>query len=278
MLEENADYAVSDFEDGDEDIIDNVEVNKDIIDDGEANTEFYAQWNGSTVFLTHYSKQHDAFIDRVVLSYLEVLIGSLEERVKTSKIISLFKVFIPDYAFIEICCSKQNYTKSDYASKRERKKMLKEIKFGEKQIKKIGELFSFIDAVQLMKEWKQFRIEILDASENSSWTFLSWTKYVLCNPNFAQYEMIIEAVAAMTVAPTSSVNCERGFSLMNLIKTYLLNGLQTNALNDRMVIASNKKEYNIEWFMENKLKIAELFEKMKARKGPYNSNNTKKKN
>ena len=262
---------MSDFEDEEE--------VKAVIDDQQSGSEShqkYARWRDTNIYFTNYDEAHDGYIDEVMLDYLEALIASFKERVKTAKNLSLFKILLPEFTLAIIFRLKSDFNCREYEGdcKRAVKKFLRTICFGDEQIKKIGNLFDFVDSSQLLNEWDSFRVILyLAATNKQKWTFQSWTQSILTNESHQEnYPMIVSCFAVLVVSPSTSVNCERGFSLMNLIKTYLLNRLLTEQLNNRMTIASNKKQYGIGWYMDRQNEIAQRFNSIKDRRGPYQKN------
>ena len=87
-------------------------------------------------------------------------------------------------------------------------------------------------------------------------------KYIIISTN-----PLHASIAGIT--PLTSCNCERGFSLMNLVKKYLSNRMGNTLLSDIMRIKDSEQEWGYESYLDKSLEITKLFEQMKDRKGPY---------
>ena len=89
-----------------------------------------------------------------------------------------------------------------------------------------------VDSVQL--EWTLLKNDLYSGNDAEEIKNLSWHEI---NQKWrSQYENILTVIDPLLCLPSSSTECERGFSLMKNIKTNVQNSLKENSLCDFMVI------------------------------------------
>ena len=89
-----------------------------------------------------------------------------------------------------------------------------------------------VDSVQL--EWTLLKNDLYSGNDAEEIKNLSWREI---NQKWrSQYENILAVIDLLLCLPSSSTECERGFSLMKNIKTNVRNSLKENSLCDFMVI------------------------------------------
>ena len=87
------------------------------------------------------------------------------------------------------------------------------------------------------------------------------------------YIKTIKTISCTGVAPFTSCNCERGFSLMNLIKNFQSNRMGNDLLGDIMRIKDGEDDCHYDFYLDKSTDITKLFAEEKERKCPYDGSN-----
>ena len=96
----------------------------------------------------------------------------------------------------------------------------------------------------------------------------------IINKYYAKYyDQICICYKILGVVPLTSCNCERGFSIMNIIKNYLSNHLSTKMVDYILRINDKKDEYDVYHYLDRSQEITNISDDMKdsRRRGPYSS-------
>eukprot|EP01083_Nonionella_stella_P072166 194393_1 len=141
-----------------------------------------------------------------------------------------------------MCCTQlyNEFSIEDYdlfTSDEEIIEYLKRIKYGESHIEKIRTIFpDLMDYDSLLQEWTAHRHHVFIAHLKDLGYKRFWTQYLRndvwmeANPDLTILSLILVVICL------ASVNCERGFSLMNIIKGILSNRLRVELVCDLMTI------------------------------------------
>ncbi len=108
---------------------------------------------------------------------------------------------------------------------------------------KKGSLDPPIDAEDAIREWPVFKNYMFSASHETGDTTVSFgsitERLVASRDVVDQFPNMTKLIAICRVLPSSSVECERGFSTQNLIKTRLRCSLSIQALDHNMRLSLN---------------------------------------
>ena len=97
-----------------------------------------------------------------------------------------------------------------------------------------------------------------------------WYQYTSNDDCVESNEHLNTLVVMLIVVCLASVNCERGFSLMNIIKYWLSNRMRTELVDAILSIKDSGWTLNDEILLHEK-KIINKFKANKKRRGEYNT-------
>lgn len=165
------------------------------------------------------SKYRQIF-DSTMKMFLEILIKNISERLGDLEIVKIFNIFVP---------SNMPEDKSKLST------------FGDSEILKMYELLACHESYktkkdQLQSEWSIFREFMFNRCRNMN--FESFLSFIHVNDFICeQYPLIYSLIEYAAVIPLQTVDCERGFSRMNLVKTELRNRLLIENVNNLLMIS-----------------------------------------
>ena len=103
------------------------------------------------------------------------------------------------------------------------------------------ELESLVDGQELKEEWVMFRQVMFQNFKDSSMQGMA--KKLLCsNETQEQFTQMLKLLTIALTIPVSSVDCERGFSKQNLIKTKIRAILKTENVSTLMKMSVDTPE------------------------------------
>ena len=213
------------------------------------------------------------YVQRIKTNHISSLVRNLNSKLVLAKNISLFSFLSPNKVIRVILQVHKDihFKPSDYDTFTKDQvidEYFQSIQYGESQINEICSMFPHIfEKERLICEWRLYRTGLYKANRNKQkydhfWSqFLfdaAWTK---SNPN------LYILVSMMIVICLASVNCERGFSTMGIIKSSTRNTFLVSTVRHVMLIQKSKWNMN-DWLGHLSL-IVGKFRDMKERRGPY---------
>lgn len=217
-------------------------------------------------------------VSQIKDAHIELLRKNLSAKLVLAEKINPFKIFLPERLCIQIkrldedfdldslaqlVCDDESFI--DY---------LDAIKYGEAEIELISGMFEHaLDQRALMIEWQTFRYKLGEAwrcklkYKAVCGLYLNDDVWTTSNPNLSIIFTILVVLAL------SSVNTERAFSGMNIIKTWLTNRMSVSLVSDVLLLKEAKLCPWDRWtvrvvatqFLEQ---IVDEFKKIKERRGP----------
>ena len=98
--------------------------------------------------------------------------------------------------------------------------------------------FNSRQAVAVLQQWKQFKKEMVaHFPQLLTMRFNAFWHHIFKHFGY-RYDQLCKLVRFILLVPCDTSDCERGFSLMNLLLTALRNNLGEKHLNDLMIICS----------------------------------------
>ena len=103
-------------------------------------------------------------------------------------------------------------------------------------------LMEGFDKAEARRQWKILKFELPKHAFFKTMGFVRFWEHVATHwdtGNLHGYSEFIKIALAVLLVVTDTSCCERGYSLMNRLHTYLRNGLKVESLDDLMCICSN---------------------------------------
>ena len=207
-------------------------------------------------------------------NHINILTKQLKGKLVLAKTIKLFQFLIPKHVLkiiIELDSSFEIKQYSSLTPKQVVIDLFNDLKYGEKYIEKICKLFpSLLDENELLIQCKTYRHHLLYAYFNNIKYTKYWYLYTSNEEWIGDNEDLYILVSMLIVVCLSSVNCERGFSQMNIIKSILSNRMLVNLVCAILTIKQSG------WPLSNEIlfyedQIIEQFKEQKSRRCAYNT-------
>nr|XP_042911100.1 E3 SUMO-protein ligase KIAA1586-like [Parasteatoda tepidariorum] len=190
-------------------------------------------------------KQRERFRN-LMHNFLNCIIENITDRLGDLDKIEMFNIFIP---------SRMPHSSEELQH------------YGVKEIRCIFNLFSEsprkdfqFTETELLCEWGLFKHILMQRCKNMSFNELLLFLYT--NDVSEQYPLITSVIEYCATIPMHTVDCERGFSCLNLIKTNIRNRLLINHVNNLLMIniegpesAFNFQEAFVKWANMKERKI-----------------------
>lgn len=185
----------------------------------------------------HFVKDNDKLRSESIFvrkSFMSSLLNNLAERFEDIPYVKMFEFLLP--------CNMPNETDEKFSA------------YGVKEIKKLCAFFADDTILgcekEMLHEWKLFRRVLSTRCKNMNLAdcMMFFHKNEIANM-FPKVTSLYEFVATL---PLSTADCERGFSLMNIVKTDLRNRLSIKHLSNLMLI-------NLEGGVSNQFAFKQAF-------------------
>lgn len=167
-------------------------------------------------------KQREKF-GNLIKEFLNSIISNVKDRLGDMEKISIFNILIPS-----------NLPNSPHELEM----------YGRDEIKEISKLLRF-DSSELLSEWAIFKNIMYKRCKGTNLKEL--VDFVFINEMADEYPMICSALEYAITIPLHTVDCERGFSALNLIKTDTRNRINLSNVNNILMIkieGPERKNYN----------------------------------
>eukprot|EP01083_Nonionella_stella_P268015 905692_1 len=230
---------------------------------------------GSNIILYERSRSAEARVQKIKEDYIDTLVEQLKLKVVLAKKIALFKFLSPHY-IVMTCTELDNEFKIEdydlFTSDEQIIEYLNRIKYGESHIDKIRIIFpDLMDYDALKQEWTAHRHHVFIGHLKDLGYKQFWSQY-LRNDGWTEANPDLTILAlVLVVICLASVNCERGFSLMNIIKSILSNRLRVELVCDLMTIKGSG--WSVDFAVDEKGDVViDKYKQMKTRRGavaPY---------